>query len=1084
MNNFFFKPVNFLLLLLLITLYASNISGFGKNKVQYSTLSWWMRPSKNYTLYYHQNSDNLPQIANRWIANAYKSLSDNLNFTHDTPIPIILYGNPSLFAHTNIISEILPEGVGGFTEVFKNRVAVPFSGSYTELRHVLHHELVHAFVFGIVFDKFGGASAMINNAQIPFWFNEGCAEYLSTGWNCEDDMFLMEQTLNNTVPLPSSQLDGYMAYKAGQSFLHFLHKSRGDSAFSCFLKQFRKTKMVDNSIQKIYKKTTEDLGKEWFKELRRLYWPEIAQREDPSTKCKFVTSHLKTKDQYNLRPKISPDGKKIAFFSDRKDYTRILITDKNGKVIHQVRQNGFGGFFESFHPFRSGICWSPDGKLLAFVTLHKGRDEIRIVDVTKKKLIKKIRLPLGSISSPDWSKNGKDIVFSAITDGLSDLYIYNIESDSLKRLTESLQYEADPRFSPDGQKIIFSIEDTSGSPLHPNSPYGSTPSELATIDLSTGNLSIITNTKWNEKQPCFSPDGKSILYVSDRNGLDNLYICPLDSTEKSRPLTDFVGGCSNPDWALDSTYIVFSLFQNQGWDVLLIENPIQKLTKDSLITTQWVKSWSDSSVSFFTKAEIKDDSTTEVKEPAYPGKKHRSSGKVNTLQNKKSTHDDSTNSVSVSNKNSDTLTVNDSLKNQSVAPVLDSSSQNSTDSIKIAVSKTGQDTLLSTLPTTGSDSSQQKTDTVTIKDSKVLPYRLKFTPDMVAFGLGISNYYSPAGQMLLSFSDLMGDHRITVAADIQGNLKEYMHLYLSYVYLRSRADVGVGGFFNKDYSYADIFGKRLYHDQESGAFLFISFPFSTFTRLDLELFYRDIKRDPLNSDDPFVKSTAFLPSLSFCFDNILWGITGPLNGVRASSRILLSPPIDFVNDHFVSFDTDIRAYLHLFDRFVWANRVFLGVSKSLDDRASARRYFLGGNDNWFSYSINEENYNQNIYNSFYSDFVTPFRGYNYMDITGSRVAVLNSEFRFPFIREISVAWPLPMQIRYINGAIFTDIGNAWNGDERNHGLPLPEKIYGGFGFGMRADLGFFILRFDRGWPTDWRRDVGKPINYFSLGAEY
>ena len=99
--------------------------------------------------------------------------------------------------------------------------------------------------------------------------------------------------------------------------------------------------MVDNSILKVYKKTTEDLGKEWLKELRRIYWPEIAQREDPSTKCKFVTSHLKTKDQYNLRPRISPDGEKIAFFSDRKDYTRILITDKKGKVIHQIRQTGF-----------------------------------------------------------------------------------------------------------------------------------------------------------------------------------------------------------------------------------------------------------------------------------------------------------------------------------------------------------------------------------------------------------------------------------------------------------------------------------------------------------------------------------------------------------------------------------------------------------------------------------------------------------------------------------------------------------------------------------------------------------------------
>jgi Outer membrane protein len=257
-----------------------------------------------------------------------------------------------------------------------------------------------------------------------------------------------------------------------------------------------------------------------------------------------------------------------------------------------------------------------------------------------------------------------------------------------------------------------------------------------------------------------------------------------------------------------------------------------------------------------------------------------------------------------------------------------------------------------------------------------------------------------------------------------------------------------------------------------------------FTRFDFQIFFRDIRREPYYPDDPLIESTAFLPSLSYSFDNILWGITGPLNGIRMSTSLTLSPPLDFIDDHFISFDTDIRSYLHLFKRFVWANRLYLGISKAIGGGSSARRYFLGGNENWFSYSINTEQYNKNIYNSFYSDFVTPFRGYNYMDITGSRVAVLNTEFRFPFVREFSVAWPLPFSIRYINGAVFTDIGNAWDSGDSYHGLPLPDRIYGGFGFGMRADLGFFILRFDRGWPTDWRTDVGKPINYFSLGAEY
>lgn len=1078
MNNIPFRPVNFIKIQILILLVISEILSFGKNKVQFSQLNWWKIQSDHYNLYYHQDVSSLPQIADNWINNAYKSLSKELSFSHTQPIPIIIYGNPTLFAQTNIITEILPEGVGGFTELFKTRIAVPFTGSYKEFRHVIHHEMVHAFVFGIVYDKFGAGSAMFNNAQIPFWFNEGAAEYLSSGWDCEADMFMMEQALNSSIPLPGPYLDGYMAYKGGQSFLHYLHTSKGDSAFSKFLLEFKKTKMVDNSIRKIYKQTTEELGKEWIKELRRIYWPEIGQREDPSNNSTFITSHRETKDQYNLRPRISPDGQKIAFFSDRKDYTHILITDRKGKLIHDVSQNGYGGFFESFHPFRSGMCWSPDGNRLAFVTLSRGKDEIRIIDIKKKRLIKKIRLPLTSISSPDWSRDGKWLVFSAISKGFGDLYMYNLDSDSLSRITESVQYEADPRFSPDGKKIVFSLEDTTGIPDHPKSPYGSSPSDIASIDLSTKKLQKITSTIWNEKHPCYSSDGKHFIYVSDRNGIDNIYIQSLDSSAQSKPLTDFIGGCSNPDWAYQDSCIVFSLFQNQGWDILLIDKPLQKITKDSLTNTVWVKSHSDTSSVFYKRSAIKNDSIAELKEPSRK-KKLKVSGINDSVQNNK------INNI-IQADTSDTTIKTDSIpeKKDISLPVDLPDNPKATDTsetTKAEFSPLIRNSITDSSNTISADSSNKS---VPLKVKKPVPYRLKFTPDMVAFGLGISNYYSPAGQLLLSFSDLMGDHQIITAADIQGNFKDYMHFFASYIYLRNRLDIGVGAFYNKDYSYADIFGERLYHDQESGAFLFLRYPLSIFTRFDFELFFRDIQRESLQDNDPDIKSTSLLQSLSFTFDNILWGITGPLNGIRITSTAQLSPPLDFVDEHFVSFDADIRTYLHMFKKFVWANRAFLGISKSLDNGSSARRYLLGGNENWFSYSINREQYDKNLQYSFYSDFVTPFRGFDYMDLSGSRVAVFNSEFRFPFIREISMVWPLPIQIRYITGAIFTDIGNAWNAGENYHDFPLPDKVYGGFGFGLRANLGMFILRYDRGWPTDWRHDVGTPKNYFSLGAEF
>ena len=295
--------------------------------------------------------------------------------------------------------------------------------------------------------------------------------------------------------------------------------------------------------------------------------------------------------------------------------------------------------------------------------------------------------------------------------------------------------------------------------------------------------------------------------------------------------------------------------------------------------------------------------------------------------------------------------------------------------------------------------------------------------------------------------------------------------------------MGVGGYYSKDYTYDGLL-RYFYHDTEMGGFLSLSYPFSLFSRADLQVFARHITRVPLRQGDETISSNVLLPSLNTSYDNILWGITGPLTGLRAKARILLSPPLSFIDESFLSGDLDVRYYSHIAKRFVWANRFTAGASVSLGKEKAARRFFLGGNDNWFNYNVNQTNYESNLHISYFSEILSPMRGWNYFDLTGDRAALFNSEFRFPFIREISTVWPLPLQIRYISGALFADAGNAWDRQQQQGSLPIPSEIYGGVGFGMRANLGIFVLRYDRGWPTDWKRIIGAPINYFSLGAEF
>ncbi len=1055
------------------------VMGFGKNKVHYEKYSWQFLKLPHFDLYFYHNGA-LPAISAQWMENAYDALSSDFDFRFQTRIPVIVYGSTSTFQRTNVIPDLLPEGVGGFTTRIKNRIVVPFDGSYEELRHVLHHELVHGFQNSILFDRIGSALLAGGDMSMPLWLAEGMAEYLSSGWNSEADMFLMDAAVFGSIPPPGPELDGFMAYKGGQSFLYYVASTRGEDLFSVFLRHFGEMKNTERAFKDIYGKTAEEMGEDWLYQLKQIYWPEIGKRQEPSKNGRALTSHTKDRDFFNLKPRISPDGTKIAYYSDLRDFTRILIADRNGKIIQEISQSGFAGNFESFHPFRSGMCWSPQGDKIALVTFHHGQDELRVIDIKRKKLLKKVRPRLSGMNSPDWSPDGKSIVWTGIENDYCDLYLYSFESGAVKRLTNNIYMETDPRFSRDGKKIVFGLQDTSGEAQRQKNIKARPMTDIYSLDLATSAVTRLTHGPGNNKSPCFSPDGSSIMYVSDRSGLDNLYCAPVSSPDSARPLTDVIGGCSNPDWSKDSNSVVYCLFQKGGWDIWTISDPIKKLMKSSLLPTKWAACLNDTAVRLFEPRPMTGSSEKKI---------------LDSLTNKRKRRPHSFDDSPFFGSRP-FLDGHDGITEKDTAEKSRAGKPAATPDKKAgsAAASTGKKD--SVAADTGKAAKPQKTvlnlDTIVKR-----PYKLRFSPDLLLVGAGVNPYYGSgyAGQWLAVFSDLMGDHQITLAGDIDGNLADYTHIFGSYLNQRHKVNFGAALFYNREYATRSVFLDSLFFDTDAGGILFSSYPFSLFSRLELNLAYQNIFRVPYVSYDGYTieKDTAaasvtyniLTPALSYSYDDILWGITGPLNGTRTLSTVMFSPPLKHINDAFVSFDADYRRYFHLWKRFVWANKIAFGASVPLGGaRESARKFFMGGNENWLTYATNIEGYKANVNRFFYSQIVVPFRGWNYFDLIGSKFLVANTEFRFPFIKEFSIVWPLPMALRYINGAVFTDIGNAWDKKDELKNIPLPNRLYGGVGYGLRANLGIFVLRYDRAWRTDWQNYLDFPISYWSLGAEF
>jgi outer membrane translocation and assembly module TamA len=85
-----------------------------------------------------------------------------------------------------------------------------------------------------------------------------------------------------------------------------------------------------------------------------------------------------------------------------------------------------------------------------------------------------------------------------------------------------------------------------------------------------------------------------------------------------------------------------------------------------------------------------------------------------------------------------------------------------------------------------------------------------------------------------------------------------------------------------------------------------------------------------------------------------------------------------------------------------------------------------------------------------------------------------------------------MGFQNIRGAVFMDMGSAWSDDKSwrpfasggDFSAPRLNDMKAGYGFGIRANLGFFLIKYDLAWSTDFHSSSSKPIKYFTMGAEF
>lgn len=538
-------PALLFLLLVASSLFTPNkasAQGFGQNKVRYKNLDFKVYRTPHFEIYYYIKNDSLikrfAQESELWYTLHQQVFRD----TFKKPNPIILYADHPDFQQTTAIDGEIGVGTGGVTEGLKNRVVMPFMETNQTTRHVIGHELVHAFQYHSLLDNDSTNFSEINN--LPLWMIEGMAEYLSLGKkDAYTAMWMRDAYLNKDIPSIKdlTETNKYFPYRYGEAFWSYIGSTYGDTIIVPFFKNVARFGL-DYGIRRTFGYDEKTLSHLWKSSIQFMYKPYLKDTTQTPVGKKLIDFH--NSGEMNVAPAISPDGKYLTFLSEKNLFTiDLYLADAHtGRVIKKLTSKISNTHIDEFNFIESAGAWSPDSKRFAFSVFGGGRNKLIIVDVASGRVLNEISMGKAEqFSYVTWSPNGQDIVFSGMSEGESDLYDYNLAEKKLTQLTNDKYSDYQPSFSHDGKKIVFASDRTT----YDKSLAQTITFNLAIMDVATGKITDLDNVfnGANNLNPQFSSDDKQIYFLSNRDGFRNLYRYTL-ADGKLEQMTNLFTGIS------------------------------------------------------------------------------------------------------------------------------------------------------------------------------------------------------------------------------------------------------------------------------------------------------------------------------------------------------------------------------------------------------------------------------------------------------------------------------------------------------------------------------------------------------------
>ena len=1117
---------------LIVSAQVSSVE-YGKNRVQFKKFKWQYYQTKNFNSYFNQNGQELAKYVAQVAEEELPAMEKFVEYSLERRANIIIYNSFGDLQQSNIGIGIDWQSSGGTTKLVNNKLIVYYNSNHADLRHQIREGIAKVLTENVLFgDDLGEVAGNAALLDLPQWLIDGYIAYAGQNWSTRLDEQLKNEILSGKYK-NFYQFAFDQPLLAGHAFWYYIEEKYKRENTTYLLYLARVYKSLNKASQQVTKKKKfKEVLDDFMTYEEDKYDKDVSRRKNYPKGSEITDYTVGTRIDYfhfNVNPVKRNSSFAVVQYKKGR-YKLLLNEDDEDKTLLKFGTRSKIDEINTAYPM---MAWDPKGTRLSVLYEEEGHIKLFVFDaVTRVKPYKRdLTNRFDQVQDMKYMINSQTLLLSAVKNGHSDIYSYDIENDKVRQITNDVYDDLDPSFVsfPNKTGIIFSSNRPSANVRGSDTSLLNNRFNIFLITDFTTNrpelnqITQLTNLKFGDARFPTQYSNVHFTFVSDQNGVGNRY-AGLFSTEKEGLDTIVIIGndlLRNPsEFEVDSLLKVYKKKDIDSVAIVSVSKDsayVFPLTNygSSLLETR--EAGENHQVSEVTRQDD-DKILYKLKIDENALQRRNVSATPTTYMKHLMEMDKISKGEEVIKPGIDTAQKEDLFQDEFKDEKRDSSV-----TLKLYNGEVpGEPSVLS--------------------EAKLYPYKpLKFATDYVVAGFNndvlgtkyqlyqggsgpvtLTSNNGLNGTLRMGTADIMEDIKISGGYRLSTNLKDNDWLF-QFSNLRKRLDWGltyyrtvqaVGFAIDSIGGYPGNVFSNLFEGD-------ISYPFDVTRSIRIKMGVRTDRAvvstfDNISLHAPDYYKTYGLLHMEYVYDNTLNPAQNIWNGVRYKAYVdwntQLSQLATNQGRYTFNFGFDARGYYPIYRNFIWAGRAAADFSWGNQKFI----YYLGGIDNWFMFNDNIKTKNgEQSYRYFnaankpapdidyaFQTLAVNLRGFIQNAANGNNSMVINSEFRLPVFTTF-LSKPINNAfVRNFQLIQFIDLGSAWNGAYNNIGRPDINYVdpfdptvtvslkapgvgpfLGGYGFGARSTLLGYFLKFDVGWPMTGFFN-SKPITYFSMGLDF